>query len=577
MSRLVPLLLFLTNVIIHDIFDEKLHEQKKKEGQDMSEARESAIAIYSAERRKAIKRMARQLRQETGFSQEEVAGFLGCSRGRVTAIEREESDTVYDQGELELLATLFGRHPLDMLLLAGQDAIALAGMMTAKLTGNALGPVVDCHLPKQLATLLLIDESPGSLVFSPTGRIMASIVDSSRGESLSEEEEAYQPTLLCWETQSGMLRGQILLPDIGEIALLDEARVAIAITAWRQDDEEVRGYADHSSHLYLWEVGSRKLRQLEHLPNHIGKLAISPDGAFLAAYLPAITTVRVWRTSNWEPVKAFEIGINDAPYSGFRYGSDARGSDLPGELKFTPGAGSFFEANRFEFLDEHTLVVRIETGHMEVDVRPSSVGSEALSQGLRDFPRLTHACRAQGEIAVRSIEYDHSLSAGGDSSVELYYAVPKGDEFLNDVTVEKRLCGTVRGPLIIDEACILAGVSYDTPYQHGRGYKQRAGLVNLISGRIVLLGDQGRLASGDDQIDVCISPRGDVVAYWVFPDKKGIPRLSLQYIDTSFLRAKGTSLADELERHRKRWAEEDETYRRWQEREDTLLEESLSD
>jgi transcriptional regulator with XRE-family HTH domain len=541
----------------------------------MSETKDSAIDTYSKARRKAIKLIARQLRQEAGLSQGEVGILLGCSRARITAIEREESDTIYDQGELELLAMVFGRHPLALLRLEGQDAITLAGMMTEKLTGKTLGPVVDCHLPKQLATLLLIDESPGSLVFSPSGRTMASIVDSSRGESLSEEEEAYQPTLLCWETQSGKLVGQVLLPNIGKIALLDDARVAIAITAYGQDGDEERGYADHSSQLFLWEAGGKKLRQLEHLPNHISKLAISPDGTFLAAYQPAITTVRVWQAADWKPVKVFEIGVNDAPYSGFRYGSDARGSDLPGELKFTPGARGFFEADRFEFLDQHTLVVRIETGHMEVDVRPSLAGPKALLQGLQFFPRLTHARSAQGEIAVRSIKYDHSLSAGGNSRILLSYAVPKGEMYPNEVTVERCLVGTVRDPLIVDEACVLAVVSNNTRYRHGRGYKQRLGLVNVISGRMVLLVDRGRLVSGDGQGDARISPRGDVVAYWVFPKNKGIPRLSLQYFDASDLRVKGTSLEDELAKSLKRRAEGDETYRRWQEKEDTLLEERL--
>jgi len=214
---------------------------------------------------------------------------------------------------------------------------------------------------------------------------------------------------------------------------------------------------------------------------------------------------------------------------------------------------------------------------MEVDVRPLVVGFEALSQGLRDFPRLTHARGVQWEIAVRSIEYDDTMSAGGDSRIHLSYAVPKGDLLPDEVTVEKHLCGTVRDPLVVDEACILAGVSYDTPYQHRRGYKQRLGLLNVISGRVVLLADLGRLAPDDDQIDACISPRGDVVAYWVFPGEKGIPRLSLQYFDASHLRGKGTSLKDELDRSQKRRAEEDEIYRRWQEKEDTLLEERLGD
>jgi hypothetical protein len=416
------------------------------------------------------------------------------------------------------------------------------------------------------------------MVFSPSGRTMASIVDAERAESLSEEEEAYQPTLLCWDTQSGELVGQMHLPGAGEIALLDDARLAIAITVSEQDPdarlELDRGEADLPSQLLLWERGNRKLRQIEHLPNHIGTLAASPDGTYLAAYLPAITTVQVWRTADWEPIKAFEIEVDDQPYSGVRFGSDLDGSDLPRKRKFAPGAGDF-EADRFEFLDEHALVVSIAAGHVEVDVRPSSVGFEALLQGLKDFPRLTHVRNAQREIAVRSIEYDRSLSAGGDSTVQLYYSVPKGEELLHDVTVEKLLCGTVRAPLIVDEACILAGVSYNTPSRRGRGNKKRVGLVNVVSGRIVLLEDRGRLTPGDDQQDACISPRGDVVAYWTFPKMKGIPRLSLQFIDTSFLRAKGTSLADELKRSRKRWVEGEETYQRWREEEDTLLEKRL--
>jgi transcriptional regulator with XRE-family HTH domain len=232
----------------------------------MSEARDSAIDAYSAERRKAVKRITRQMRQEAGFSQEEVGNFLGCSRGRITSIEREESDTDYSQGELELLATLFGRHPLEMLRLEGQDAITLAGMMTAKLTGRSLGRVVDCQLPKQLASLLLIDESPGSIVFSPSGRTMASIVDSYRAEYLSEEEEAYQPTLLCWEMQSGKLVGQIRLPGAGEIALLDEARIAIAIDVSEQESEEDEDGDDARATLLLWHARSGNSRNSSSSP-----------------------------------------------------------------------------------------------------------------------------------------------------------------------------------------------------------------------------------------------------------------------------------------------------------------------
>ena len=160
------------------------------------------------------------------------------------------------------------------------------------------------------------------------------------------------------------------------------------------------------------------------------------------------------------------------------------------------------------------------------------------------------------------------------SQIQLSYAVPKED---GQVIVERRVCSIVRGdPLIVDETCILAGVSYANEGRLGRGYKQRLGLVNVILGRGVLLTDLGRLAPDGDQIEASISPGGDMVAYWVFPGKKEVPRLSLQSFNTSHFRGvKGTALEDERARSRKQQAEEDETYWRWQEKEEALLEERL--
>jgi hypothetical protein len=70
-----------------------------------------------------------------------------------------------------------------------------------------------------------------------------------------------------------------------------------------------------------------------------------------------------------------------------------------------------------------------------------------------------------------------------------------------------------------------------------------------------MLGDRGRLRDGDDQIDARLSPRGDAVAYWVYPYEDSA-RLSIQFLDPTLLRAKGVSLIDELEKNREQRLQE---------------------
>jgi len=75
------------------------------------EAMDMNLESYASLRSKALKRIMRQLREETGYSQEAVARLLGCARTRITEIERAESTCEYSIAEIELLTTLFGKHP----------------------------------------------------------------------------------------------------------------------------------------------------------------------------------------------------------------------------------------------------------------------------------------------------------------------------------------------------------------------------------------------------------------------------------------------------------------------------------
>ena len=220
--------------------------------------------------------------------------------------------------------------------------------------------------------------------------------------------------------------------------------------------------------------------------------------------------------------------------------------------------------SRFEFLNNHVLVVGFDERINELDVRPSSAGFAASALGFQNnFPCLAHARNELWEIAVRSIEYD-----AGDSKVRLYYKVPKGNLYPPDAEVEviRRFSGIVRQPTILDSECILAWVSYNTPHRWRKVYKRRAGLVNLVSGRVVMLEDQGRFRSGDNQMYARISPGCDMVTYWTFLFG-GEPRLAIQHIDTTPLKVKGSSLEIELQKGRKRLAEEDAAYMRLMEEE----------
>ena len=68
---------------------------------------------YLVQRRSEIARNIRQLRQYNGWSQQQVADYLACSRRRVYRVEREQVE--FAVAELELLAQAF-KVPLAQLL-----------------------------------------------------------------------------------------------------------------------------------------------------------------------------------------------------------------------------------------------------------------------------------------------------------------------------------------------------------------------------------------------------------------------------------------------------------------------------
>ena len=495
------------------------------------------------------------MRQQANYSQEAVAQFLGCSRTRITEIEREESSASYTLGELELLTVLFGQHPLDMLRLAGQDAMELGELMTAKHTHGALLNVVDCAIPGDLAEILRIDEMPGDLVYAPGERLLASIVDSYRAEDWHKDEPC-PVSILCWDTRTGRILGQTRFPYAEEIAPLADGRIVIAAAPPQEAYQAWEAYEQYAQ-LLVWNIYTGQREEMDTLPYPVRGITVSSDGAYLAAYMPAITTIQVWRTVGWQRVQAYELELGEGESDpGFIAQQAADCDDFSRKRKFT-AIGFEHRTTRFVFLNQHILVVGFPEQTHEFDVlSPHGYATSPLGL-LKEFPRLTHLRNEKHEIAVKTITYDSHADAG-DSKVDIYYEVaakPKRYPPIQEVQVHKWVSGIVRQCVILDETCILAWVFYDTPYRWGRSYKRRIGLVNLISGRVVLLEDQGRWQPDENQMAAAIAPDGKMVAYWTF-SADGEPRLALQYLDSSPLCRKGLSLPVALEQSRQRWVEE---------------------
>jgi len=516
---------------------------------------ENQRADYSASRRLALKRKVREFRVRAGISQEEVARFLACSRMRIIEIEKEESPSEYSAAEIELLAALLGRNPLDILRMSGQDAINVGRIMTEHRTGSALQGLVDCELPGGIVQLFTeVEEVPGQLTFSPDGAMVASIVDDSLGEGGLEDDPPYPLTILCWEARSGKLLGQLRLPDVEMIAPLPSGHIAL-LTYRPAPPYERTLEREGAGELLIWDVRSGEIEQKFFLQERVQAVAASPDGQFFAVYFAATTTIQVWRATDWTPVSAFELlFLADRHSPGDRLATAEAVRELSRERKYAPHMLTF-DACRFDFLDTHTLTVGFDTGQVELDVRPATRGyvDRALlpfTYPSAPFTSLVHRRDERCEIACTKLEHQYHV---GESQVEVYYLVPRRGEMHpwdSYVQLVRRFPGAVHRPVIIDDTRVLSLVSYDTPYRRGRGYKSRMGLLNLVSGRVAMLMDGGRLKGGDDQVEASLSPRGDAVAYWT-QSHEGVLRLTVQFIDHAELRLKGVSLANELKLRRK--------------------------
>lgn len=369
--------------------------------------------------------------------------------------------------------------------LTGQHAIELGRLVTEMQTSLALQGVVDCILPKRIEKLYAKrieqpsgDEEyfPGKVVFSPSGEIIATIVDSFVAEDWKDlYDEPYPLTVICWNTKTGAVVGQKRLPYIEKIAVLDADCIAI-VTNRPQYGCQITPDDLSESSLSVWNLRKDQIEVEMELFGRVGAVAVSPDGTFLASYMPSTTTIQVWQTSDWRPIRAFEL----EPFE-----DDASSSENPfltaievQELLRKPKKGHRVQGRdtrRFDFMNKDVLAVNFDERAFELDLRSSSGHVTSTIEYLSMmFSRVSHYCDTQSEIAITSVHYDSGIA---ESKVEMYYLVPPEKRYPFDsyLHLTKRFAGKVHQFTIVDNACVLGLVSFETLYRWKMSYKQRFG------------------------------------------------------------------------------------------------------
>ena len=534
----------------------------------MANGKQATVAQYMDTRRIALKRVVKRLREDAGFSKQALASYLGCTRSRIIDIEKEDSTSEYSLEELELLAALCGKHPLEIVQLSGQEVIQLSDLVSSTVTGSALLACVDCSLPERIQQIYAgADYFPAHIIFSPDETLLAVIADAADAEGWEDDhdfDDPYRYTIGVWGTGTGELVGQLELPYVEHLAFLDATRIALATSRPLREVQDARDY-EGEYQLQVWNVRKQTLERTLPLLDRVGNLAVSPDGAYLAAFFPTTTTIQVWETRRWQPVHAIELETlkSDLDSLGTLYRRAEHVRQLPRERKFGHWIMDY-SATRFDFMDSDVLVIG---SHEHMNAFSMADRDGRYHSPIEEHPHipwhpLTHLRTAEREIAVTKIDYLRHV--GESSLVELYYLEPRGKRYPPDtyVAVTRLVPGRVGSVRILDESCILALLTHWTPYRWGMFHKQRTTLVNLVSGRMVLLGDADRLRDGDDLSMGAISPQGSFVAYWAWPyEKDSFPRLTVQAIDTLPLRVKGSNLVAELKRQNQRRLQE----RQWEE------------
>jgi DNA-binding XRE family transcriptional regulator len=514
------------------------------------------------ERRDFLKRHMRGLRMEAGLTQEQVAEILECSRTRIVSIEDENTTSEYCPAELELLCAVFGKNPLVDLGTDGQFGIEIGRVLTDLYTSQALGDVVDCELSSKYLKMTKGESfSPWDLSFSPSGHLLVTIIDGSIGEDWWDDEEPYRFTVVAWDTSTGKKLGEFRRIDVHQVQAIDDKRVAVCIE--KQKPTGIDRHGKSATHLFhmgnpdgvlndvfeqstkieIWRVDENRVEATLEIVGRVGRMAASPNSQLFAAYIEDTSAAIVYTTDSWSVLHAFEFERPDKTQGRFSYAKNIE--DLP-YLRKRGASGFSFGVNRFDFRTSDVLVIGLQEKLHEFSMSNPDVWI-VPNYGIRhssiQHKPLIHDRNEMREIFVSGLERIFDLNC---TLAEIGYSIPGSDSWDNSFTVDKVVMGFVHSPRILNEHAVVGLVEYRSQYPWGMINKPLIGLVNLISGHVVMLTDNGRIRDGDVQTSETFSEAGDLVAYWVLPEH-GDARLSVQKVNSWALCRDNISLIKQWE------------------------------
>ena len=524
------------------------------------------VPDYLAARQKSLRAQARQLRERARLTQQELARRLGCSRTRIVDIESDSGSSEYAVAEWELLSLLAGQNPSDALRAPEPMLIEAGQWLTQTATRDALLDVIDCEVPPRLVHLYtkLDNLFPPDMEFSADGRVIISHVDAALDEDWDWDEEAptYRHTVMAWDATTGKVVGQTRIAHLEHIAPLGNDRVVLVTARPARRHMDMRDWEGECK-LHIWNLATGKVEAKAKLAARPDEVVTSPDGRWVALYYPNVTAVQIFSVFPWRERHAVELemGGGSGPETlGMLVQAAPSFQELPRKHKLGRWL-SPIHMTRFEFLDNQTLAIDAPNGLIELNVLSET---DQLFRQAPKFDRphipfhaVAHAHNDEREIAITKHEFEWEAH---ETRMELCYLLPQvpgsnrggHTHVTTHASVTRRYNGRVFSPRILGDDCILAGLSLFTPFQWGVTHKERAGVVNLVSGRMALLTDQGRLRPADAQCRVQLSAQGDQALYWV-GGYEGTFRLALQHLNPRALVSPDESLATEIERAHHAW------------------------
>lgn len=468
-------------------------------------------------RRQQLTAHIRVLRERQGLGQQALAGWLGCSRSRIARIENGKGG--YSLEELELLALRLGQDPGRLVRWSPESETLLQIAFTNEWSHRALGEVVECPLPPDLAV-----PQAAQLALSPDNSLVAA---NLRPQSPNEADRS--EVIILWEAGTGTLKQRLFLDgwasalafspdgrllaigtDMDTVKILDCATGRIRAVLDPVED----GYSE-ALWAYVNEVGYGVISQV----------CFSPDGQYLAAVNEDHGTLRLWETGSWQAVTIWALNP--------LYNDEEDGEESPfgefavSQIAFTPDSRRLVVIPYLSRSETATLFTVPEGKRVQRLAFPEQVVSVGMAS---PFGPAGTIFAFGGHNHFWEAAYGE-WSQSGRSWLTLYSSPARANDGFSRQTI--------RQVVVLSEQCILAVVERQRRSPRSGGHPSMLdvtslpcwSVANLVSHQAAVLFDLGH--EGIVTVTVRLADNGAALAFADSVRQRiGIRSLQPEYLQT---------------------------------------------